>query len=154
MKRLGERLAELEATLIGCYSRYGIGNNQGRIMRHLIIAAMAVSLFACATTQISGPRFIEKASPEQKAAAQERVKQVLKDPDSAQFRNMYLAVQETPEPSTAVCGEVNSKNSYGGYAGYTQFVVDPKYGAQLLNTHEYDMGTAVVHQICVKAQQR
>ena len=43
--------------------------------------------------------------------AQESVKKILKDPDSAKFQNM-----------NGLCGEVNSKNSFGGYTGYSEFV--------------------------------
>jgi hypothetical protein len=54
----------------------------------------------------------------------EQAKQIavyeLKDPDSAQFRNMD--VRDTGK-DFAVCGEINAKNSYGGYVGYRQFYV-------------------------------
>lgn len=40
------------------------------------------------------------------------VKQQLKDPDSAQFKNVKNK-----------CGEVNAKNTYGGYTGFKRFVV-------------------------------
>ena len=43
------------------------------------------------------------------------VKAKLKDPDSAQFRNL----QYTPP---FVCGEVNAKNSFGGYNGFERFI--------------------------------
>ena len=52
-------------------------------------------------------------------AAEELVKSKLKDPDSARFRN----VRVTPYGSNhVVCGEVNGKNAYGGYVGFTPFV--------------------------------
>ena len=38
----------------------------------------------------------------------------LKDPDSAKFRSVKVKWD-------TVCGEVNAKNSYGGYAGYRRF---------------------------------
>lgn len=41
-----------------------------------------------------------------------------KDPSSAQFRNLRT-VELTS--AIAVCGEVNAKNSYGGYVGFVQF---------------------------------
>jgi hypothetical protein len=43
----------------------------------------------------------------------------LKDPDSAKFRNMRFVKYNG---RTVVCGEVNSKNSYGGYVGFENFV--------------------------------
>jgi len=45
----------------------------------------------------------------------------LKDADSARFR----AIQYKPEKEAgvwAMCGEVNAKNSYGGYAGFSPFL--------------------------------
>lgn len=55
--------------------------------------------------------------------AEEKSKQsvlaLMKDPDSSKFRN----IREVSIPDGIVfCGEVNSKNSYGGYAGFTWFV--------------------------------
>jgi len=51
----------------------------------------------------------------------ERAKNVvlenLRDPSSAQFKNVRLY-------GSWVCGEVNSKNGFGGYAGYERFSVD------------------------------
>ena len=43
----------------------------------------------------------------------------LRDPDSAQFRNLHIA--DGPL-SKKVCGEINGKNQFGGYAGYRRFV--------------------------------
>lgn len=51
-----------------------------------------------------------------KAAAKAK----LKDPSSAQFRNVYFHEGADGIPMT--CGEVNSKNSFGGYGGYQRFV--------------------------------
>ena len=50
---------------------------------------------------------------------QAMVQDKLKDGDSARFRNMrYGALQKG-----GVCGEVNAKNSYGGYVGFAPFVI-------------------------------
>lgn len=40
------------------------------------------------------------------------VSEQLKDPSSSEFRNVK-----------GVCGEVNAKNSYGGYTGFKRFIV-------------------------------
>lgn len=48
------------------------------------------------------------------------VKAQLKDPDSAQFRN--VTVVKTSENSYKVTGEVNALNSFGAKAGYQQFI--------------------------------
>lgn len=51
--------------------------------------------------------------------AKNAIRERLRDPDSAQFRN----VRFYSGGGTAVaCGEVNAKNGFGGYTGYKQFV--------------------------------
>lgn len=52
---------------------------------------------------------------------------VLKDPDSAKFRDVRLKAYFD---GAVVCGQVNAKNSYGGYAGFKSFVAGIK-GATL-----------------------
>jgi len=48
------------------------------------------------------------------------VKTRLKDPSSAQFRNVYFHRGADNIPVS--CGEVNSKNGFGGYVGFQRFV--------------------------------
>lgn len=52
-------------------------------------------------------------------SAQEAAKKNLKDPDSAKFQNLRIADYEGGK---VVCGELNAKNSYGGYVGFKRFV--------------------------------
>lgn len=52
-------------------------------------------------------------------AAEAKVAELLRDPSSAQFRNVEI------RKSGAACGEVNGKNGFGGYVGFRQFVVAP-----------------------------
>lgn len=58
--------------------------------------------------------------------AETAVKARLRDSGSAQFKNVAAfrpaAARQAPQ---AVCGEVNSKNGFGGYAGYQVFVWIP-----------------------------
>lgn len=60
-------------------------------------------------------------TPAEVLAAQEAVKLKLKDPASAQFRNVK-------SKGYSVCGEVNAKNGFGGYTGYTRFTYLPSRG--------------------------
>lgn len=46
----------------------------------------------------------------------ERVTELLKDPESAQFKSLSLT------PGGVLCGEVNARNSFGGYVGFKKFV--------------------------------
>ena len=51
--------------------------------------------------------------------AEGQVKRLLKDPDSASFRNVRVSwLSGNP----VVCGQVNAKNGFGGYAGFGRFV--------------------------------
>ncbi|MCG8272376.1 hypothetical protein MIC97_12785 [Aquamicrobium sp. NLF2-7] len=57
-------------------------------------------------------------------AIAERVKEgiaaILKDPESARFGDFTAAM--TPDGAIYVCGTVNARNSFGGYAGSSPFV--------------------------------
>lgn len=57
--------------------------------------------------------------PARKAAAEHAVKARLKDPGSASFSGMFVSWHSG---SPVVCGRVNAKNSFGGFAGFTRFV--------------------------------
>ncbi|SDZ49364.1 hypothetical protein [Delftia lacustris] len=52
------------------------------------------------------------------ASAKTAVSNGLKDPQSAQFRNVRLVAYQE---GAVVCGEVNGKNSYGGFTGFKRF---------------------------------
>lgn len=50
---------------------------------------------------------------------QQRIEERLRDPSSAQFRDVFVGYgMGTP----IVCGHVNSKNAFGGYVGYQRFI--------------------------------
>lgn len=51
-------------------------------------------------------------------AAQDRIIGSLKDPESARFRRVFVSPR-----GRAVCGDVNAKNSMGGYTGFKRFIV-------------------------------
>lgn len=57
-----------------------------------------------------------------------QVRNRLKDPDSAEFSNLVVYQQKAAPRDTVfgytLCGEVNAKNSFGGYGGYQKFVAD------------------------------
>lgn len=53
-------------------------------------------------------------------AAKRAVTNSLKDPNSAEFKNVYA--NYTDGYGVVACGYVNAKNSFGGYTGYKAFV--------------------------------
>jgi hypothetical protein len=50
---------------------------------------------------------------------EQRIKDQLKDRDSAEFRGVYVS-KASGHP--VVCGYVNAKNSFGGYSGFQRFI--------------------------------
>lgn len=60
------------------------------------------------------------------AVALELLKRQLKDPDSARLRDLFV------NQDGLICGQVNAKNSYGGYIGFQHFVADTERGSALI----------------------
>ncbi|MBC3920014.1 hypothetical protein H8L32_21275 [Undibacterium sp. CY18W] len=58
-------------------------------------------------------------TPVEQKQAREFVASKLKDPQSTQFRNEVLKIG-------ILCGELNSKNSYGAYVGFKRFIASGK----------------------------
>ena len=68
--------------------------------------------------------------------AESLIERNLKDPGSAQFSNVRVIRRPVKDPhlqDVAVCGQVNARNSFGGLAGNSRFVVD-------LNLRQSDKG--------------
>lgn len=90
------------------------------------VAVMAGGSAQAQTPKPSGPPAnIEQTTPhvlraDQVEAVQASIKQRLKDPLSAMFERVSAVTNA--KGSLLVCGMVNSKNSYGGYAGRTPFI--------------------------------
>lgn len=77
----------------------------------------------------------------------ESVKERLKDPSSAKFRNVYFNRGKDNIPMT--CGEVNSKNSFGGYSGYIKFISAGSSKNTFLETDVKDFHN-LWNQFCTK----
>lgn len=67
-------------------------------------------------------------------AAQEKVRELLRDPESARFKNIS-------RHGDVVCGEVNSRNGFGGYAGFADFSYEISTGEARVD--DMDEGFAV-----------
>lgn len=81
-------------------------------MRKLIYTAVMVAIAATASAADAKETvWVERSK--------DAVKAKMKDPNSAQFRNVYFS-RSGGVP--VACGEVNAKNSYGGYRGYQFFI--------------------------------
>lgn len=129
-------------------------------MRKLLTIPLVALLAGCAspsgtvseanTKAPEEPRFKVPITSEQEQVATAAVAGMLKDPESARFQGLYGMQRAALPEVTSICGEVNAKNSYGGYAGFSRFVVvgkhvelwdrNPKYG--------YSVGNSMITLIC------
>ncbi len=85
-------------------------------------------------------------------AGEEAVKNTMKDPESAQFRNVRKAealaanysapdaISSNPPIGAGVCGEINAKNAMGGYNGYRGFAWEKETG-RILTANKYGVLT-------------
>lgn len=78
----------------------------------------AVALFGAALCACS-----QEASLQ--AGAEHAIRGKLKDPGSAEFTNTFIVRSKDVDGAAmvTVCGDVNGRNSFGGYAGATRFLV-------------------------------
>lgn len=105
---------------------------------------LAVVLFAIASAAFAGPEdAYDKTTDAKKIAwmqkGMEAVKAKLKDPKSSQFRRVYFHKSADQIPIT--CGEVNSKNGFGGYGGFQKFVSGGKTDLTFLEDEIEDFAT-------------
>lgn len=130
-------------------------------MKYAIITALAaLSMTGCASGSydaFSVPRssslataqryastvaeFLKTGTPEQAIAnAQAAVASLLKDPGSAQFRNVRINAYGDGK---VICGEVNAKNSYGGYVGFSPFMASTNAGTLYSNEKWDELRAAI-----------
>lgn len=56
-----------------------------------------------------------------------RLKERLRDPDSAAYRNVRIYRHPKSDGGFVFCGEVNARNGFGGMAGFERFVASPTH---------------------------
>ena len=75
-----------------------------------------------------------------RAAAEERVREGLRDAESARFRDLYLSA--AGGRTLVVCGEVNQRSETGGYRGFERFISGPTFKAL-----ESDIGAETMDEL-------
>lgn len=120
------------------------------------LAAMAMALVSgCASLptpeELSTADYGNDMTPEQCTAAVERtLSGTLKDPSSAQFRHspcIHGAMNSVPIMGLPVAygwlqqGQLNAKNSYGGYVGFRQYIAIIRNGAVIRYCLAMENGT-------------
>ena len=101
--------------LAGCAN----GNNMTPVQNTQFHSLVAIRGLAMKTDD-----FLKSGKTEKDAIKQaiQSLTDTLKDPDSAKFRNVRMKKYDDMH---IICGEVNAKNSYGGYTGYKKFAAAP-----------------------------
>lgn len=105
---------------------------------------VAIAAFGLVSVAYAGPQdAYDKTTDGKKIGwmqkGMEAAKAKLKDPSSAQFRGVYFNQGADGIPMT--CGEVNSKNSFGGYGGFQKFVSAGKSDLTFLEEQVADFST-------------
>jgi len=73
----------------------------------------------------------------------------LKEPNSAEFRNVSFNKSNLQgKIIPVVCGEINGRNSYGGYSGFQRFVSTGKTMTIFQNEMDYNEFVKVWNQLC------
>ena len=81
---------------------------------------MAMVLLLSAVALFAGKQLFEKWNMHKSMSSlRARPLAALKDPASAQWRNEVLSADRK-----TLCGEINAKNSLGGYAGFKRFIAN------------------------------
>lgn len=83
-------------------------------MKKISIAIVSTSLALISLNGFAGSRLDDAKMI---LVGENQVKSILKDPNSASFKNQFIGNQGHP------CGEVNSKNGFGGYTGFRRYAV-------------------------------
>ena len=133
-------------------------------MKALITVALVASLTGCGPSAEEIAAQAKAAAEQSKAAAEqakaaadakqeadatkilkEAVANSLRDPASAQFRNLVYH-----KKGQYLCGELNAKNGYGGYTGYGGFFADveAKKRSGFLVVLENDVGWPMFATLC------
>ncbi len=79
------------------------------------------------------------------SAATRAVADLTRDPSAAQFRQVRQGYGAT------VCGEVNAKNAFGAYVGFTPFIYDTVGGAYLPNEDVVRLSSHAIAELCTPA---
>lgn len=88
-------------------------------------------------------------SPRKMSEYKVAVANTLRDPGAAQFRDVRMARTDDGKP--AIYGELNAKNGYGGYVGFSVFcgvIIEGTIGRVAVVWNAHDMEVAEVQKKC------
>lgn len=119
-------IAAISSTLVGCSPVQYNKTYKNPIDDVRAYSYQIIELYAAETGKYIRANGEKKA----KEAALLNLRNDMKDPESARFKNVRLVPYSTGK---VFCGEVNAKNSYGGYIGFMPFVAGIS-GAEIYDT--------------------
>lgn len=100
---------------VSCGAEYKVVTPKWIVVVCLLVALGVGIMMGMPKSNTTPPEKSERVKAiEQQASSSIALKKFLKDPDSAEVRN-----------HKGNCGEVNSKNSFGGYTGFKRFIASP-----------------------------
>ncbi len=115
----------LALTLSACSLTMPVAKSEAVANRSVAVAKSMALAGKAAEEKLGEQVLIERAK---QAAAYD-----LKDPSSAQFRNVRVV---SYNGGRLVCGEINAKNSYGAYVGFAGFMAtDTEAVHEVMDTH-------------------
>lgn len=104
------------------------------VLALLIIGAMSQAFRPKPTAPVADTRTVEQIAADEKevrrrlyapiARARILIESSSKDAGSLKFQNEFNS--DYGSGNDIVCGQVNGKNGFGGYTGFTRFIVDSK----------------------------
>ena len=109
------------ATFMGIKIGRGLSENAKIFIKIFLLLVLVVAFAGWATGSFSSGPSKSASNPKMDEIKLQRlvrnyVLASLKDPGSAEFRNQY-----------GICGEVNAKNSFGGYTGFKRFIASSEH---------------------------
>ena len=87
-------------------------------MRSFAVLTVFALLAGCVATTAIGVSPV-RPNPNLVATSKSTVADAMRDPESARFRN--IVSYKVANGDVIICGEVNARNGFGGYAGYSTF---------------------------------
>lgn len=88
-------------------------------------------------------------SAAQSAMVKTHFSEKMRDPDSVNFRSVYAV--DLSNSDRVVCGELNAKNGFGGYVGYSPFYIRLR-GTTVMASHFGEASAIKTARVCADAK--